>query len=221
MARVFNVALEEHAAVTEKILALPLHGLERGHQRRLVVAARQADAATAGGGLEHQRVPQTRGVRHGLIEVGQQPGAGRERHPGGLGQRPRFVLQAEAANLLRRGADEHQPGLGAVVGKRGVLRQEAVAGNDRLGAGGARRVNHLVAAQITLRRRLAAQRHGFVSGGDVQAVAVGIGIHGDAGNAHGLQGAGNADGDFAAIGDQHFVKHGRRPSRWPGHARRP
>jgi hypothetical protein len=53
----------------------------------------------------------------------------------GLGQFARAVLEAEGADIVGRGADEHDPFGRAGIGEFDVFGQEAIAGVDRPGAG--------------------------------------------------------------------------------------
>ena len=57
----------------------------------------------------------------------------------------------------------------------------------------------------------AAEGVGLVGDLDVQRVAVGVGVDGDRADARVAAGAGDADGDLAAVGDQHLADgwHGR------------
>jgi hypothetical protein len=139
--------------------------------------------------------------------VTQEAGTGQQRHAVLLGQIARGVLKAEGAHLLRAGADEGDAGCRAVLGETGVLGQEAVAGMDGLGAGGLRRFKNLVGAQVALCRRRGADFHRFVGEPHVQAVTVRLGINGDRLHPHRAQGADDAAGDGATVGDENLVEH--------------
>ena len=87
------------------------------------------------------------------------------------------MLETEFTELLRCGADK-----GNAVGFTGfrkfrIFREKTVAGDDGLGAGVFGGLEDQVGTQITFRSGLPAQRHGFVSGADMLAVAVCVGIH--------------------------------------------
>jgi hypothetical protein len=58
-----------------------------------------------------------------------------------------------------------------------------------------------------LRRRRRADEHGFVRHIDGQAIGVGFGIDDGRLDTEPARGADNADGDFAAVGDQDFIEH--------------
>ena len=61
--------------------------------------------------------------------------------------------------------------------------------------------------QVGFAGAFAHQRYGFIGGGDVQAVAVFMGVNGNAADAHGFEGTDGADGDFASVGDEDFLEH--------------
>ncbi len=86
-----------------------------------VGATRQADAAAARGAFQHHRIADALGLRQRLAQAGQQAGARRHRHAGFGRQFTRAVLQAELADLLRRGADEGDARGFAGVGELGRL----------------------------------------------------------------------------------------------------
>jgi hypothetical protein len=49
--------------------------------------------------------------------------------------------------------------------------------------------------------------YGFISQADMHKVAIGAGVHGNGFDAEFFAGAQNAEGDFAAVGNQDFFKH--------------
>ncbi len=137
----------------------------------------------------------------------EQVGAGEERDVAGWASCAGGVLEAEAAHLLGRGADEDDAAALAVVGEVGVFAEESVAGMDGLGAGFGGGFEDLIAAEIALGGGRGADADGFAGGGDVQGMGVGLGIDGDGGDAEAIEGANDAAGDFAAVGDQDFFEH--------------
>ncbi len=209
--RPIDEAFDKGAGVAEELLSQPFDAVVRLAQRRLVVTARQADAAAAGGAFQHHRVADARGGGNRLLHVLQQAGARRHRHPGQRRQLARPVLETELAHLRRRRADKGDTRRLAGVGKLGALGQKAVAGVDRLRAGGCRRRKDLVDAQVAVGGLVAAERHHPVGFGDVRRIAVGVGINRHAGDAQAFQGANGAAGDFAAVSDQYGSKHVHAP----------
>ena len=100
------------------------------------------------------------------------------------------------------GTDPGEPGVDHGLGEVGVLGQEAVAGVHRVGTALAGDVEQLLDHEVGLGGRRAAQRVRLVRDLDVQRVAVGVGVHGDAGDAGVTAGPGDADGDLATVGDE-------------------
>ena len=101
VARVLDVLLEKDAGLLEVGARQPLDRLEGLAQFVGAPAQAHADAAAAGGALEHDRVADARRFGLGVAGVGQQAGARQQRHPVLLGQRARRVLEAEGAHLRR------------------------------------------------------------------------------------------------------------------------
>ena len=66
----------------------------------------------------------------------------------------------------------------------------------------------LAAEQIAFFRSRRAEAIGFVAFSDVLGVGVSIRVHGDRADTHAARGGSDAAGDFAAVGDEDFFKHG-------------
>ena len=125
---------------------------------RGVAADAHADAAAAGGALQHHGIAAALRLRQPRAP---RPSAGRCRAAAARRlataiSRAR-VLQPERAHLLRRRAEEHDPGALAGFGEVGVLAQESVARMNRFGAGLARRVENCLLVQVALSRRRRAE----------------------------------------------------------------
>ena len=113
---------------------------------------------------------------------------------------------------LTFGPTKSDAGLGKRPGESGVLRQEAVAGMNGVGAGLLGGGDDLGDVEIGLARRRRADTNGLVRHIDVQRVAVGVGIDRDGGDAEPPRGPHDAAGDFAPIGDEQLGEHaGPRP----------
>ena len=95
--------------------------------------------------------------------------------------------------------------------ERRVLREEPVAGVDRVGAGPARGVDDGVDAQVALRGRARADVDRLVGFAHVPRVAIAVGVDGDRRQAHLAARADDPDGDLAAVGDQDFHRSCRLP----------
>ena len=70
-----------------------------------------------------------------------------------------------------------------------------------------RRVYKRRRVQIAFGGRCGAKAHGLVRHLDVPRVTIRVRINGDGCNAQSARGVDHATGDFAAIGDEDFVKH--------------
>src|SRR5690606_36687477 len=85
-----------------------------------------------------------------------------------------------------------------------VLGEEAVAGVEGVGPGGAGGGDDLVDVEIGV------DAHSGARGGDVRGRTVLVGVDGDRGEAHCVDAAEDAQGDLAAVGNQDAVDaHGR------------
>ena len=210
-----DLAFEVDGAVPERGQGL---GRRRGERRRQV--RRRGDAAhpppsPAGRGLDEQGVADALRLGEDALElVRPVDGSGlqRARHHrhAGFGGRPaRSELVAEGKDRRRRGTDEDQPRLLHGAGERCPLRQEAVPGMDRLGAGGQRRLHDCLDPQVALGRRGGPDPDGDIGGADVSRAA-----RRHRCRRHGLDaqlpaGAEDPDCDLAAVRDEQAVE---RPS---------
>ena len=159
-----------------------------------------AAAAAAGRRLDQHRQV---GLGHRRrVELGQHG------HAGGGHQLLGLDLGAHRRDRGRRRADPDQPGVEHGLREVGVLGQEAVAGVDGVGAGGARGVDQQVGAQVGVGRRGAGQPDGAVGLARVRAVGVRVGVDGDGADAEVAAGAEDPAGDLAAVGDQDSGDHG-------------
>ena len=93
------------------------------------------------------------------------------------------------------------------LGEAGVLRQEAVARMDGVGAGDLAGGEQARDVEIALGGRRRADAHALVGEPHVHGVGVGRRVHGDGGDADLLAGAQDPERDLAAVGDQHLVEH--------------
>ena len=135
-------------------------------------------------------------------------GARDQGRAGALGDVPGGDLVAQVADGLRRRADPGQPGVQDGLGEVGVLGKEAVAGVDGVGAGFARPRQHLGHVQIAGGRGVTAQCVCLVGRAHMQSVPVRIGVDGYARDPGIPAGTGDADSDFATVGDEHLAHDG-------------
>ena len=188
------------------------HG-DRVEQRRFGMHHAHAASAAAAGRLDDDRVADAARDLDDLGGVIRQRAvhAGHAGHAGLLHRVLGGDLVAHQADGLGARADEHETALFHALGKVGVFRQEAIAGVDGLRIGHFRRADDGGDVQIALRRRRRADAHRFVGQLDVFGVGVGLGMHRHGLDAHFAAGALDAQGDFAAVGDQDFFKHAVSP----------
>ena len=93
------------------------------------------------------------------------------------------------------------------LGEAGVLRQEAVARMDGVGAGDLAGGDDRGDVEIAFARRRRADADALVGEAHMHGVGVGGRMHGDGGDAQLLAGALDAQRDLAAVGDQDLVEH--------------
>jgi hypothetical protein len=143
-----DVLLDEHARITEVVLAEALHHIEIRIEFSGVPADTHADAATARGAFQHDRVADSfSGLQRG-VHVLEKPRAFEHRYALFRCDRAGRVLQAEGAKLRRRGSNKRDARCFARFTKLRVLREKTVAGMDRLHVLAARDVEDLGGVQI-------------------------------------------------------------------------
>jgi len=176
---------------------------------QLLGAAHQAHslAAAARRRLEHHRVADLLGGAARRVHVGQRIMApGHHGYAGLEHQAPAFDLRAHGRHGRGRRPDEGHAALGAGAGEAGVLRQEAVAGVDGVGADRERQVEDGVAFEVALARRRGADAVGLVGEQHRQAGAVGVGVDHGAAGADLAQGPQHPHRDLAAVGHQDLTE---------------
>ncbi len=164
-----------------------------------------AAAAAAPARLEHHRVADAcaRGARLPRVVGRQRRRRGHDRHAGATREVARRDLVAEAAHHLGRRADEHDPGRGAGLGELRVLRQEAVARMDGIGAGLDGDAHDVVDVEVGLDRALAlADQVALVRLHAVQREAVLLRVDRDRADAQLVGRTHDADRDLAAVRDE-------------------
>jgi hypothetical protein len=120
----------------------------------------------------------------------------------------RAQLVAQQGHGGGRRADPGQACVDHGLGEGGVFGQKAVAGVHGVGAARLCDGDQLADVEVGVGRALAVQGVGFVGHAHVQGVQVVVGIHGHAAQAVVAAGADDAHGDFAPVGDQHFLHSG-------------
>ena len=195
VARPLEVALDEDRVVAERRLRLAAGGLERVVELGRAADDAHAAPAAARRGLHEQRETDLLrlAVRNDRDARGASDPLGGELVPARaqrLGRRPD---PREARRLDR-------------LGEVAVLRQEAVAGMDRVRAGPLRRTDQLLGIEI------APDRDRLVCGARVQRACVVLGGDGDRADAERLRGAEDPERDLAAVRYEERVDR-HRPAR--------
>ena len=183
------------------------HGEGRAH---LFARANDAHAfsAAARRSFEHHRIADLGGELSGRYLIGQRFGrAGTIGAPALTAATRALVLSPINSIDCRGRADEFDSGLADGAGEPFALREEAIAGVNRLRARFESRLDDLFAGQITLRRGRFADEVGLVGQADVQRLAVGLGVDDDRRDPQVAAGANQPHRDLTSIGDQDFAKH--------------
>ncbi len=215
MARVDDGLLQDQLARAEGALGLVARAVDGVDEVGVAFDQPHAAAAAAGRGLDHHRQADlARLLLQGGVAL---VGALIARHAGHAGIDHAALgggLVAHGGDGGRRRADEDQAGLLAGVGEGLVLRQEAVAGMDGVGARFVGRFEEAVDAEIALAHQRRPDPDGLVREGDVRRLPVGVGIDRHGAIAHRPGRAHDPPGDLAAIGDHDLAEaHFRgRPS---------
>src|SRR5919106_4130775 len=211
--RIVEVALEVHRRIREIRLSLAARGLVRPVD--LVAGARDLEtlAPATRRGLERDRIPDLLGRRPRLTDVDRGLGRPRDdRHARTQHLFPRGELRPHRLDRLRWRPDPNETRLQHAAGEGGVLREEAVAGVNRLRPGSERGLDDAVRPEVALAGSAGSEEICLVRDRDVQGTTIGLGVHGHPGDTELAEGPEYADGDLAAIGNEHLreERHGRR-----------
>ena len=203
VARAHDRLLEVDAIVAESAPRLGARSRQGGFELVRRRHQPQPLATPSRGGLQHHRVAELLGVARDLVEVGDRlERSGDHRHSRGHRLAPGGGLLPHELDRRASRADEDDPGVLAGASERRVLRQEAVAGVDRLGAARSRRLQHAVDPQVRLARGGGADRQGFVREPDVERVHVRLREHRHAADPQLAARPDHAHRDLAAVGDE-------------------
>ena len=192
--RPLQVALQDQPVVGEGPMRLTPSGAQRLGELGRRAHHAHALAATAGAGLDEQRVADALGLRgQGRVVL---RGSVVARHDGDAVCRrlpPCGRLVAHGGDGLRRRPDPGDPRLRHRSSKRGVLGQEAVSRMDCVGAGAERHRQQLIGIEVR------ADLVGLIGAG--RRALVGR-MNADDAQSHAPRAAGHADRDLSAVGDE-------------------
>ena len=182
MPRPVQVALDEALATAEGGDRLPNGRLERVRDLLDCPDDLQATPPAAMGRLDRDRHAVLDGEGHNLLDAADRTvRAGHERRPHLPSDGPGLDLVAQHVDHVRWRADPGQSGALHSLRERGVLRQEPVAGVDRVRAGVPGDAEQLADVQVGRAGRLAGQRVRLVGHPDMEGVQVLVGVDGHAG----------------------------------------
>ena len=157
--------------------------------------------------FQNDRIPDFLRQRQRLLRTLQHARrAGQHRHAHLAHEGARPLLDAHQPDHFRLRADELDARGLADLRELGILAQKAVAGMDRVDVGDLRRADDRRDIQIAARALGRSDADRLVGESHVRAVAVGLGIDGHGLDSQFLTGADDANRDFAAIGDEDFLK---------------
>ena len=170
----------------------------------LLVAADDAHpfSTAASRGLEQDRITDVLRGGAGGRGIAKRLGPLGDRDLGLARKTARRCLLPEKALHLRGRTDEDQAGVGDRVREVGILREEPIAGVDRITARALRYSDDPRGVEVALAGRRGADRVRRVGGADVQRVAVDIAVDRGRADAEIVAGADDAERDLAAIGDE-------------------
>ncbi len=195
-----QVALAEHRRVAERRLRLARGRLDLRRQLRQFAHHAHAATATARRGLDqHGQLIRGDGVGIEFVENGHARGG---HHLLGLD------LGAHRRHCGARRADPRQAGVQHGGGEFGVLREESVAGVDRVGARRAGRGDQLLGIQVPV---AALETDSRICLRDMRGCRVGIGVDGDGADAEAPAGGEHPPGDLAPVGDEYSCDHAGPP----------
>ncbi len=176
-------------------------------QLRTVLDDTHAASAAAGHGLDHHCAAFAERGEEGFCvrERGRAGGAVDNRHVAASRERLGGDFVAEQVECFGRRADKGDVIFGATPCERGIFAEEAIARMQRVASGRRRRSDHGLDVEIGPRP---ASGNGmrFIRRTDMQRQRVVGRMDRDRGDAGVRRGAGDANGNFAAIGDQEFAK---------------
>ncbi len=203
VARVLEVALDVDRVVGEVGRALALGRLER--RRRLVRVSNhlEALAAAAGRRLDGERPAELVADAHELLD--RLEGLCRARHDRNAGSThalARRDLRSHRLDRVGRRADPDEPCVLDQPRERCVLREEAVAGMDRVCPRPQRDVDEPLRREVRLGRSARAQDVCLVGISDVRRAAIGLGVDGDGSDVELAERSKDANRDLSAVRDE-------------------
>jgi hypothetical protein len=172
---------------------------------------RDSHAATAAAGhrFDHDRVANLfRSRQRVLFFLDDAVRSGRGGHTGFFGQRAAYCFVLQRIHRARTWPDEPNVAVFAYVGEMRVLGEETVARVNRVHICNFCRADDAVDAQVAFAAGTLADANRFVRKLHMHGVRVRLRIDGHGADVQFLAGADDAHGNFTAIGNENFLKHG-------------
>ena len=206
--RPFDQPFDIERAVAERRGRLSPRRRDRLQGLAVVPDDAHALAAAARRSLDEHRIAEaSRGGEDALVGLIARRIAGHDRDARGLHQRARADLRAHPFHHLCRRTDEDDAGLLARPRQVGALGEESIAGMDGVGLREGGCFHDRLHREIALRRRSGPNAHRPICHAHVQRAGVRVGVDRHALEPRLAAGAGDADRDFAAIGDEDATDH--------------
>ena len=206
-----DAALEEHCRVAEGGAGFRAGRPYRAEEVGTAGHCAHALAAAARHGLHQQRkanvVRQAQQVVVRRVSGEWLGRAWHHRHTGAHGDLTRGGLAAHQRHGFGGRPDVDQAGAADRGCEVFVLGEEAIARMDRVGTAAQRHLDDRVDAQVAVTRRAGPNWIRLVGVADMQRAAVAFGINRDRRDLHLATGADDANGNFAAVGDED-LSHG-------------
>src|SRR6201996_7694726 len=200
-------SLQEQSVVAEGGSRLPTGADERGWQVSRLLDHAHTFATATGGRLDENRVADLVGGLDQLLVAQAGPrDPGNHRHTEGRHGALSRDLVTHGLDGAHRRPDERHAGCGEGGREIGVLREEPVARVNSLSSGAHGRVDDSGDVEVTVACGRRADGERDVRRRDVQRVGVGVAVHRDRPDAHGLERANHPDGDLTPVGYQNRVE---------------
>ena len=207
--RINDKLLDINRAISEGLLGFHAGGMVSLHQAAFVAGDAHATTTATGDRFNHHRKSNFAGNAERLgFGIDRAIATGRDRNSGLAGAVAGGIFIAHEANRLRRRTNKLDVATGANLGEVRVLRQKSIARVDRIGIANLRSADDAVDFQIALGTYSRPDANGLVGELHMKAVNIGLRVNGNRLDTQFLTGADNTEGNFAAIGDQDFFKHG-------------
>ena len=208
---VFDEFFDVDVGVAEALFGFAAGGVVAFAEGDVVVNDAHASAAAAGDGFDHYRVADFfcdgEGVFFGVHGAG---GAWGNGDAGFFGEFAADGFVFEGVHGGGAGADEADVATSANFGEVGVFGEESVARMNGVDVGNFGGADEAVDSEVAFKRGGFADANGFVGHLGVHGVSISLGVDGDGANVEFPAGSNDAHGNFAAVGDQNFLKHWRR-----------